>query len=187
MTNLDPQPAIPNVPAATATPDAYISPGDAEANLLERWGLTASLNYGHVLTASLACDQEGPFLGVKFVIEQEREWPRTFKYGWPALVATPEPVMVAQQYPGAFYLNYEGVVPYQIVDWVCLEAYRYVTLPFDRAVVSESVTGASVHYAPPPGEPNGQLSQLDHIQNSLISPFQARQAHTNPILLYGWS
>jgi hypothetical protein len=172
------QPAIPGVPVAGSTPTPYISAGDAEGRLLTEFGITTSLSNGHVLAASMALDEEAPFEGVKFNPEQERQWPRTFMYGWPNMLGAPTPVMVSDQFAGAFYLDYEQVIPWQVVDWVCLEAYRYVTLPFERGITSESLTGASVHYAPD----NSGSSMLDKIQASLLSPFLLRQVHSQPFI-----
>jgi len=176
------QPAVAGVPVSGTTPQPYIAPATAITRLTERWGLTATVKIGHVLVASMQADQEGPWQGVKLVVEQDREWPRTFKYGWPNMLATPSPVMVSQQYPGAWYLDYEGVVPEQIVDWVCLQCWRLVNLPFDQWIESESVTGATVKYAPPLGTKGGLAAELDHIQSALLAPFQVRQGHTAPFL-----
>jgi hypothetical protein len=176
-----PQSAIPGIPVAGNTPTAYISPGDAEARLNTRYVVTCGgavqLDEGTLLIASMNLDEEAPFFGVKVDPTQDREWPRTFKSGWPNLLGGPSPIMVTNQLAGAFYLGYEGVVPEQVVDWVCLEAYRIVTLPFDRDVTSESALGASVHYARDPGS-----SQLDRMQAALLSPFMVRDAHTQPFV-----
>jgi hypothetical protein len=173
----DVQPEIPNVPAAGDTPQSYVTSKDAEDRLSTRYGLTVDLADGILLAATMAVDEEAPFIGVKYTVTQEREWPRTFKYGWPNMLGAPSPIMVSNQLAGAFYLDYEGVVPEQVVDWVCLEAYRMVTLPFDRSVVSESVTGISVRYDIRDG-----ISQLDRIQASLLSPFLIRQGHSQPFI-----
>jgi hypothetical protein len=174
----DLQDALPNVPdESQGTPDCYLTPAAAMANLTTRYGLSSNLVYGHLLTASMRCDEEGPFQGVKIDPEQEREWPRTFKYGWPNIIAAPSAMLVSTTYPGAWYLNYEGVVPQQIVDWVCLEAWKLTNLPFDRMTTAESVTGASVHYA------EGG-SMLQETMGSLIRPFLLRQARTQPFQNY---
>lgn len=186
--NLNEQPAIVGVPTTDPTPNSYIEPEDAEARLTSRYGLeltTTRLAYGHVLAASMALDEEGPFQGVKYVVDQEREWPRTFKYGWPNMIATPSPVMVSSQRPGAWYLNYEGVVPSQLVDWVCLEAWRLTHLPFDRVPTQEGVGGGvTVHWAPPPGHKGGIDGQLDRLQRQLISPFLLVEGHLSPFMVY---
>lgn len=185
MTSL--QPALPNVPVAGATPQPYISVADATQRLQSEWAieLPIPVGNGQLRVASMRADQEGPFFGVKIDPEQEHEWPRTFKYGWPNIIAAPTPMLVSVQFPGAWYLDYEGVVPVQIVDWVCLEVYRMTALPFDRGIVSETVTGASVHYAPPVGQKGGIASELDEIQAGLLSPFQLRQGHTSPFANFG--
>lgn len=185
--NLDLQAALPNVPESTIAPGAYISAANAVAWLTERWPQYASLPNGGALpvaegvalAASMSVDQEGPFFGVKVIVQQERQWPRTFKYGWPNMIATPSPVLVTEQRPGAFYLNYEGVVPTQILDYVCLEYYRMLAYPSDYAIASESVTGASVHYNQWTGQPGSVPAQLDRIMSSLISTFQIQSAHTD--------
>ena len=179
-----PQPAIPNTPAGGPTPEVYVGAEDAILWLATRWGLSASITTGHMLAASMALDEEAPFRGVKVNPAQERQWPRTYKYGWPNIIAAPTPVLVDIQFAGVFYLNYEGVVPQQVVDWVCLKGYQFATLPFDRPIQSESVTGASVHYAPPLGLPGGQQSQLEVIMDSLLLPFLERQAHRSPFPNY---
>jgi len=184
MTSL--QPAIADVPDDAPTPNAYISPDAAVTNLSTRYGLTITTpGYGSVVAASMAVDEEGPWQGVKVNPEQERAWPRSFKYGWPNIIAAPSPVLVATQYEGAWYLDYEGVVPQQIVDWVCLELWLDQNLPFAQAISQESVTGASVHYTGPLGTRGGQPSRIDLIQQRLISPFQLRSGHTSPFLNYG--
>ena len=170
-----PQAPIPGVPAGSSTPSAYITAAAASTWLQSEFGLTVTLSNGHVLAASMALDEEAPFFGVKVDPTQDRSWPRTFKYGWPNIIASPSAVMSSTQLPGAFFLDYEAVVPWQVVDWVCLEAYRLVTLPLTRGISSESVTGASVHYDNAP-----MLSMLDRLQAQLLSPFLMRQGHTHP-------
>lgn len=182
---LGPQPAVVGVPFGASQPVSYMSPPAAAAWAESRWGLTINPAYGHVLAASMRLDEEGPFQGVKYDPTQERSWPRTFKYGWPNLIATPSAVMVTIEFGGAWYLNYEDVVPVQLLDWLVLQIYRNMTLPFDRAVVSESVTGASVHYAPPVSEKGGQMSELDTLQQTLIEPFLLRSGHSQPFIWFG--
>lgn len=190
LVNPDLQAAPANVPESTVAPGAYISASNAVACLQQRWpqfstlpnGTALPVSEGVVLAASMSVDEEGPFMGVKFTPTQEREWPRTFKYGWPNMIATPSPVLVTDQRAGAFYLNYEGVVPDQIVDYVCLEYYRMLTLRPDVEVASESVTGANVHYVHWTGLNGSVPAQLDRILWSLISPFQVSSAHTDAFL-----
>lgn len=179
MTNL--QPEMPDVPVQGATPQPYISASSAMERLTSYWGLTSTLAEGHLLVASIHADQEGPFFGVKVNVEQERAWPRTFMYGWPNIIAAPTPVLVSEQFPGAFYLNYEGVVPQQIVDWVCLEAFRLTNLPLLQSISSEGVTGASVHFA------LGEPAELDRMMHALISPFRLRQGRTQAFLNFAGS
>lgn len=160
------------VAAGAALP--YILAQDATARLLSEYGLTATLANGHVLAASMAADEEGPFFGVKVDPTQDRSWPRTFRYGYPNITVSPSSILSTSQMPGAFYLDYEGVVPLQVVDWVCLEAYRMVSLPLLQGVTAESVGGGvSVRYDRTPGS-----AMLDRLQESLLSPFQMRQGHT---------
>lgn len=181
----DLQAALSNVPdESLGTPAAYVTPAAAEEYLTNRWNLASTIGQGHVLVASMHLDEEGPFEGVKLAPEQERSWPRTFKYGWPNIIAAPSPVMTAMTYPGAWYLNYEGVVPQQVVDWVCLRAWQLTNLPFDRMTTQESVTGASVHYAPPVGQKGGIASMLDEIMAGLLAPFLMRSARTQPFQNY---
>lgn len=178
-----PQVPLDDVPdQSLGTPDCYLSIEAAQTVLSTRWNLKApTLALGHLLAATMELDQEGPFQGVKMFPAQERDWPRTFKYGWPNMIATPSPVMVDTQYPGVWYLNYEEVVPQQIVDWVCLQAWRHLNLPFDRSITQETVgAGVGVHYAPPLGVKGGQASELDTIQDALIIPFLVRSGHTSP-------
>lgn len=176
--NNTPQPDL-GSPLAGAAPQGYLSPDAAKIALNERWGIDATLNVGNLLVASMSVDQQAPFLGVKLDPMQDRQWPRTFKYGWPNIIAAPSPMMVAMSYPGAWLLDYEGVVPQQVLDWVALEAYRMVTLPFDRAITAETISGASVHYAVAPnGTDKSAPSELDRIQELLITPFQLREGHT---------
>lgn len=184
------QPAPANVPESSTAPGAYISAANAVAWLTDRWpqfstlpnGSTLPLSEGLILTASMAVDEEGPWFGVKYVVTQEREWPRTFKYGWPNMIATPSPVLVTEQRPGTFFLDYEGVVPYQILDYVCLEYWRMLALRPDVEVTSESVTGATVHYNHWTGQKGSVPAQLDRIMAALISPFQIQSAHTDAFL-----
>lgn len=152
-------------------PFAYISAVAVAPWLQTRWNLVvpSTVMEGHALAASMACDEEGPWVGVKVVPTQERSWPRTFRYGWPNIIAAPTPVLVAIAHPGVWPLNYEQVIPEQIVDWVCLEIFRVLNLPLIRGVSKESVTGASVTYD------NEFLSQIQTWQQSLLSPFQMRQ------------
>ncbi len=180
-----PQNPIPNTPAPAATaPILYVTPPSATRRLSDAYGLTAQILVGHCLAATMACDEEAPFEGVKEDPVQEREWPRTFKYGWPNMIATPTPIMVTVQFAGAWYLDYEGVVPRQIVDWVCLEAYRYTTLPFTKEIAAESAMGTSVKYLQNQGARGDAPSQLDRIQQSLILPFLTRVAHSSPWVDY---
>lgn len=184
------QPAVPNVPETAVAPGAYISAANAVARLVDRWpqysrlpnGAELPVAEGLILAASMAVDEEGPFFGVKFIVTQERMWPRTFLYGWPNMIATPSPVLVTEQRPGSFFLNYEGVVPAQIVDYVCLEYYRMLAYPSDFNVDSESVTGASVKYNQWTGLPGSTPAQLDRILSSLISPFQVQSAHSDAFM-----
>lgn len=186
--NLQPAPA--NVPESATAPGAYLSAVNIVAWLTTRWpqfavapsGAALPVSEGIALAASMAVDEEGPFFGVKFVVTQEREWPRTFMYGWPNMVATPSPVLVTEQRLGTFFLNYEGVVPEQILDYVCLEYYKMVTLRPDVEVDSEGVTGASVRYNHWTGQKGSVPAQIDRIQASLISPFQIQSAHTDAFL-----
>lgn len=179
----NPQVAIVGVPESNqGAPFAYISPADCKNWLKSRWGLEVERTIlpGHVLAASMACDQEGPWQGVKVDPTQERSWPRTFRYGWPNIIAAPTPILVAIQMPGAWPLNYEQVIPMEIVDWTCLEVYRYLTEPLLRQTTRETVAGASVQYAPGQSEPAWDPAMLDRMQWALLSPFQIRQARTTP-------
>ncbi len=184
------QPAPNYVPESEIAPGSYISAANAVLWLTERWpqfstlpsGAVLPASEGTILAASMAADEEGPFYGVKFIVTQEREWPRTFRYGWPNMIATPSPVLVTEQRPGAFYLNYEGVVPDQIIDYVCLEYYRMLAWRQNVEVNSESVSGASVHYNLWTGEKGSVPAQLDRIMSGLISPFQVPSAHTDAFL-----
>lgn len=176
----DPQPAIPGVPASSVTPSAYLSGADAEIVLRSRYGLTGiTVPDGIVLAASMALDEEGPWTGSKLIPNQERSFPRTFKYGWPYVMLAPAPSLVTSQRPGAWMMDFEGVVPQQIIDWTCLEAYRYLTQPLTQEIASESISGvASIKYVPPAGSAGGWLTQMDKIQASLIQPFQKTTAGT---------
>jgi hypothetical protein len=51
--------------------------------------------------------------------------------------------------------------------------------PLLRQVASESVTGASVRYAPPLTAEGGWESPIDILQSTLLSPFQLRSARWN--------
>jgi hypothetical protein len=137
-----------------------------------------------MLVASMALDEEGPFLGVKLYPEQDRSWPRTFEYGWPNVVSAPSPLLVARDFPGAWLLDYEKVVPQQVLDWVALEVFRMYELDSIRTVTAESVSGASVKYAPPVDYKGGQMSQLDVIQQALLAPFQVREGHVVPFIFW---
>lgn len=183
----NPDQQIPNTPVGGPAPFAYISAADATTRLQTQWGITGvTLAPGHLVVASMACDQEGPFYGVKLVVEQEREWPRTFMYGFPNVVWTPSPVIAVAEKLGAWLLNYEGVIPDQVVDWTCLEAYRMATHNFDYEVASESVTGASVRLLQWGYEKNAAPSQLDKIQMELLTPFQMLEGHQG-WLATGWN
>lgn len=184
------QPAPANVPESLVAPGSYISAANAVAWLTNRWpqfsampnGESLPVSEGVALVASMALDEEGPWFGVKLFVTQEREWPRTFKYGWPNMIATPSPVLVTEQRSGTFFLNYEGVVPDQIVDYVCLEYYRMLVMRPDIEVTSESVSGASVHYNQWTGDKGSVPAQLDRIMSALISPFQIQSAHTDAFI-----
>lgn len=184
------QPAPANVPESTVAPGAYISAAYAVSRLQSRYpqfsqmpdGSPLPVSEGLILVASMAIDEEGPWFGVKAVVTQEREWPRTFKYGWPNMIATPSPVLVTEQRLGTFFLNYEEVVPDQIVDSVCLEYYRMLVLRPDVEVNSESVSGASVHYNHWTGQKGSVPAQLDRIISALLSSFQIQSAHTDAFL-----
>lgn len=179
---LEPQPAPPNAPEAhTSAPYGYLSAADAIERLSARYNLSApNIAEGHVLAASMALDEEGPFYGVKVNPEQERDWPRTFKYGWPNIVMVPDAMLLTENDPGAFYLNYEGVIPDQVLDWTSLFAYRLTTLPFDKEIASENVTGASVRYLQWTGKPGDAPSQLDILLSTLLAPFQMTQLRQQP-------
>jgi len=189
--NLQPAPA--NVPESAIAPGAYLSASNAVAWLQSRWpqfstmpnGSALPVAEGLVLAASMAVDEEGPWYGVKAIVTQEREWPRTFRYGWPNMIATPSPVLVTEQRAGTFFLNYESVVPDQIVDYVCLEYWRMAVMRPDIEVNSESVSGASVHYNHWTGERGSVPAQLDRIMSALLSPFQIQSAHTDAFLNLG--
>lgn len=175
----NPQAAVSWSPENNTAPNSYGSAANVAQNLLTRYGITVvvglgGLNEGQVITASQAVDQQGPFLGVKVDATQERQWPRSFRYGWPNVVAAPTSVMIVQGFAGIFPLDYEGVVPQQILDWVSLECWRYLNMPFERAVSRESLTGASVTYD------LSQPAQIDVMQDSLIRPFQVRVGHRSP-------
>lgn len=178
------------LPESPLAPSAYISAANAVAWLSSRWpqfstlpgGGALPVSEGVALAASMAADEEGPFYGVKFIVTQEREWPRTFKYGWPNMIATPSPVLVTEQRLGSFFLNYEGVVPEQILDYVCLEYYRMCTMRPDVEVDSETVTGASVHYNHWTGQKGSVPAQLDRMMSRLISTFQIQSAHTDAFI-----
>lgn len=180
------QPAIAGTPEAVNTPNAYCSAAAAQSNLLTRYGLTPpqTVLEGHVLAASMAFDEEAPFVGIKLLVQQEREWPRTFKYGYPNIMAAPSPVLALSQRAGAWYLNYEAVIPQQVIDWVSLECYRMLTEPFGREVESENVSGAAVKYAPARGVNGWTPSRLDALQFALISPFLLLEGHTAPFINY---
>ncbi len=186
--NLQPAPA--HVPQTSIAPGPYLTGANVVAWLAQRYpqfstapdGTALVASDGLAVAASIAIDSEGPWYGVKAVITQEREWPRTFKYGWPNMIATPSPVMVTEQRAGTFFLNYEGVVPDQIVDCVCLEYYRMLTMRSDIEVDSESVSGASVHYNHWTGQKGSVPAQIDRIMSALLSPFQIQSAHTDAFL-----
>ena len=178
------------VPAPGPAPGPYLSGANAVAWLASRWpqwstlpsGASLPASDGVALAASMAVDEEGPFFGVKFIVTQEREWPRTFKYGWPNLIATPSPVLVTEQRLGSFYLDYEGVVPEQILDYLCLEYYRMVAKNPLVEVDSEGVTGASVKYNHWSGRAGSVPAQIDRIMARLITTFQIQSAHTDSVL-----
>ena len=180
MTAYSPQPAIVGVPVAGSSPVAYASGALAYSNLTTRYSFIVpaftSIPDALVVVASMMVDMEGPFEGVKIDPVQERSWPRTYKYGWPNIISAPAATMVTRQFPGAWYLDYEGVVPQQILDWVSLQCYRLITFPLERQAISESVTGAAIHYSPAAGEKGWIPSMLDEIMYSLIQPFQMRVA-----------
>jgi hypothetical protein len=181
-----PQPAIANVPVPSLAPVVYADSATLVTSL-QNYGIVSvsSIPDGLIRAASMAADQEGPFQGVMLDPQQDRQWPRTFKYGWPNIIAASSAILVSVAYPGAWYLDYEAVVPQQIVDWVALKCYQFLTLPFDRQITSESVTGASVKYSPWTGAPNTAPAMLDEIMNSLISPFQLREGHQAIFPNYG--
>src|SRR5487761_1047388 len=178
------------VPVGATAPGAYISGANAVAWLAARWpqwstlpsGAALPASDGLALAASMAVDEEGPWFGVKFIVTQEREWPQTFKYGWPNLIATPSPVLVTEQRSGTFFLDYEGVVPDQILDYVCLEYYRMASKNPLVEVDSESVTGASVKYNHWSGQRGSVPAQIDRVMAALITSFQIQSAHTDAFM-----
>jgi len=178
------------IPESMTAPSSYISAANAVAWLTSYWpqfsttpnGAALPVSEGLAIAASMAMDEEGPFYGVKFIVTQEREWPRTFKYGWPNMIATPSPVLVTEQRLGSFFLNYEGVVPVQLVHYLCLEYYRMAVKPQLVEVDSESVTGASVKFNHWTSEKGSVPSQLDRIMAGLITTFQIQSAHTDAFL-----
>jgi hypothetical protein len=182
----NPQPNLGPYPVPGPAPMAYMTGAEITALLAARypmyWSATLQIGDGDALIASMAIDEEAPFIGVKVNPEQDRQWPRTFKYGWPNIVASPSPLLVSRAYAGAWYLDYEGVVPQQILDCVALEAYRLVTLEQTKVVTQESVSGATVKYAPPADYPHGQMSQLDRRQAALLGPFLQRDGHVVPFI-----
>jgi hypothetical protein len=151
-------------------PIAYINAADATTQLDSRWGLVPpkKLGNGHMLAASMWLDGLAPFQGVKLVQSQEREFPRTYKIGYPNMIGAPIPVLGVSAKGGVWLLNYEAVIPQQIVDAVCLEAYRMVSLPLERGISREAISGASVAYTTD--------SQIDQWMFDLISPFLQQQA-----------
>jgi len=177
----DVQPApVPASPLAGPTPQPYLDGPTCQAQLAlryPRYSLAVTPGEGDMLVASMALDEEGPFYGVKESPTNEREWPRSFATGWPNVVATPSPLLISRAYPGAWYLNYEGVVPQQVLDWVCLEVWRNWNLDQARVVTRESVSGASGTYAPSLADAKGETAQLDLLQARLISPFLMRDGH----------
>lgn len=170
-----PQTPLVGVPEAIdgtdPAPFAYIAAAGVGPYLEARYGLTlpSPCTPGLALAATMRCDEEGPWKGVKLVPTQERSWPRTFRYGWPNIIAAPTPVLVAIANPGVWPLNYEQVIPVHIVDWCCLEVFRMLSLPQVRGIKRESVTGASTTY-------DDALPTLIHeLQHGLLSPWQMRQ------------
>lgn len=184
------QPEIANVPESEIAPGAYLSASNIVAQLTSRYpmwsampnGVALPVSEGLAIAASMAVDEEGPFYGVKLIVQAEREWPRTFKYGWPNMIATPSPVLVTEQRLGSFYLNYEGVVPQQIIDYVCLEYYRMCVMQPLIEITSESISGASVHYNQWTGQKGSVPAQLDRVMSALISTFQIQSAHTDAFM-----
>lgn len=184
-----PQPDLGPYPVPGNTPQPYMTAAQClallETRYPEYYSTALVIGDGTMLVASMIIDEEGPYEGVKVNVQQDRQFPRTYKFGWPNIIASPSPLLVSRAYAGAWYLDYEGVVPQQILDCVALEAYRLVTLEQTKVITQEAVQGASVKYAPGPDYPRGQMSQLDWRQASLLAPFLRRDGHTVPFI--NWS
>ena len=178
-----PQPALsPASPVAGPTPQIYMSGAGCVTLLAARYpryqlapGVTPG--DGEMLAASMALDEEGPWFGVKLDPLQDREWPRTFAFDWQTVLASPQPQMLGGERPGVYLLDYEGVVPQQVADWVCLEAWRMYAEDQLKVVTSESVSGASVKYAPDASNAKGLAAGIDRLQSMLVEPFQRRAGH----------
>lgn len=182
-----PQPSLGPYPVPGNSPQPYLTGPQAQLMLQQRWPRFSGvlLGDGDMLVASMALDEEAPFMGVKVNPEQDRQWPRSFRFGWPNVIAAPSPLLVSRSFAGAWYLDYEGVVPQHILDWVCLEAYRQVSLDQLKVVTQETIAGASVKYAPAEDYARGQAPQLDRIQQTLLAPWLQRGGHTVPFI--SWS
>ena len=151
-------------------PLAYMAPTDAQNWLTARWPQYVPvfpLTEGIMLAASNALDLNSPFQGIKVNQLQEREFPRTYKIGYPNLLGSPVPVVGVSVRGGINLLNYDGVIPEQVIDWVCLEAFRQTAMPQVRGTLREAVDGASVTYGPD--------SQLDYQMFLLLQPFLSFQ------------
>src|SRR5579871_4495956 len=116
MTDIAPNPQAPiaGVPEGNGlrpAPYGYVAPAAVAPWLGARFPQfalspqqAAFVSEGLVLAASMTLDEEAPFMGVKENPTQERQSPRTFRYGWPNVIAAPTPIMVAMQFAGAWNL-----------------------------------------------------------------------------------
>lgn len=104
---------------------SYLTADDAQDRLEDRYGLTSTLNEGDMNAASDELDALRPFLGSKYLTDQERAFPRSI-----------EP-------DGS---DSDGTVPDDILDAVALLAWLYAEDP-GPPVKSESAGGVSVTYA----------------------------------------
>ncbi len=71
----------------------YLSAADANARLLSRFAITATVNAGDVDIASDALDAKAPFLGEKYDPTQARQFPRTSLRGLDVAEMVPEAVL----------------------------------------------------------------------------------------------
>ena len=130
-----------------ATP--YLTVDAAEAILEDTYAITdIALSDGDMLAASLELDRyEGPFIGARYVYDQERAFPRSVE---------PDGTATDSEEP-----------PSEVLHWVALRAYE-LSREDEPPVTSRGLIGASVTYG------RAAIPRTTRLMESLLSPYQLK-------------